>query len=181
MFLETERLILRKFEESDLSDFCELVMDDELNRMMGNWPVDSEEKAGELLDWFLHGEKWAYAIVLRETGKLIGDLTIYEEPPEEVKNRPETVGKTGRALSFSISRQYRRQGLMEEAVRAVVGRLFAEGADYVNGGYFDFNLPSRAFHQKLGFAPLCESRVPTEDGGELTGTETVLWRKDWKE
>ena len=98
MFLETERLILRKFEESDLSDFCELVMDDELNRMMGNWPVDSEEKARELLDWFLHGEKWAYAIVLRETGKLIGDLTIYEEPPEEVRNAPETAQR-GRTIS----------------------------------------------------------------------------------
>ena len=160
MFLETERLILRKFEESDLPDFCELVMDDELNRMMGNWPVDSEEKAKELLDWFLHGEKWAYAIVLKETGKLIGDLTIYEEPPEEVKNAPETAGETGRAGA---------------------GRLFAGGADYVNDGYFDFNLPSRAFHRKLGFVPLCESRVPAEDGGELTGIETALWKKDWKE
>jgi len=35
VFLETERLILRKFEEADFDDFCEYAMDDEMSRMMG--------------------------------------------------------------------------------------------------------------------------------------------------
>ena len=34
MFLETERLILRKFREEDFDDFCEYAM--------GNAPVDKE-------------------------------------------------------------------------------------------------------------------------------------------
>ena len=35
MFLETERLALRKFQEDDFDDFCEYAMDDEMCRMMG--------------------------------------------------------------------------------------------------------------------------------------------------
>lgn len=33
MFLETERLILRRFKEKDFPDFCEYAIDDEMSRM----------------------------------------------------------------------------------------------------------------------------------------------------
>lgn len=38
MFLETERLILRKFREADFEDFCEFAMDEDMCRMMGRTP-----------------------------------------------------------------------------------------------------------------------------------------------
>ena len=55
MFLETERLILRKFQEADFADFCEFVMDPERNRLMGNYEINSADDARGLLEWFLHG------------------------------------------------------------------------------------------------------------------------------
>ena len=176
MFLETERLVLRKFQEADFSDFCEFVMDPERNRMMGNYEVNSADDARDLLEWFLHGEKRAYAIVYKENGKVIGDLTVYDSPP--VENLPHLAGKTGRALSFSISRGYRRRGLIVEAVTAVIRRLFeVEGVDYVNSGYLDFNAPSRELHQKLGFTYLTTQSFRREDGPELTSIEMILWRE----
>ena len=176
MFLETERLVLRKFREKDFDDFCEFVMDPERNRLMGNHEINSADDARDLLEWFLHGEKRAYAIVYKENGKVIGDLTVYDSPP--VENLPQLAGKTGRALSFSISRAYRRRGLISEAVTAVVRHLFeAEGVDYVNSGYLDFNAPSRELHQKLGFTYLTTQGFRREDGPELTSIEMILWKE----
>lgn len=136
IFLETDRLLLRKFQESDFADFCALVMDPQRNRMMGNDEIATEEDARALFDWFLHKEKRAYALVLKNSGKVVGNLTVYDEPPEEIRTRAELAGKKGRSLSFSLSPQYRRQGLMLEALRAVIDHLFtAENVEYINDGF----------------------------------------------
>lgn len=45
MFVETDRLILRKFREEDFADFCAYAMDEEMCRMMGNDLMDTEEAA----------------------------------------------------------------------------------------------------------------------------------------
>ena len=45
MFVETGRLILRKFREEDFADFCAYAMDEEMCRMMGNDLMDTEEAA----------------------------------------------------------------------------------------------------------------------------------------
>ena len=178
-FLETERLILRKFQENDLDDLCEVVIDPERNRMMGNDEISSVDEAKGLLEWFLYKEERAYALVLKATGRVVGDLTVQNEPPEEIKALPELAGKIGRSLSFSISRQYRRQGLMFEAVNAVIEQLFrVERVDYIHSGYLDFNIPSQQLHKKLGFTYLTTQRFRREEGGEeLVGIENVLWRE----
>lgn len=163
IFLETDRLILRKFEEPDFSDFCEFAADPERSRMMGSDPVATVEEARALFDWFLHREKRAYALVLKETGKVVGNLTVYDKPPVKIE------GKTGCSLSFSVGQKYRRQGLIQEAMQAVIHRLFTtEDADCICDGFFDFNIASRALHQKLGFEPY------TRLDGE---TFVILWRK----
>ena len=45
MFLETERLILRKFREEDFDDFCDYAMDDEMSRMMGRDRISTRADA----------------------------------------------------------------------------------------------------------------------------------------
>ena len=178
MFLETERLILRKFQEPDFADYCTLVMDAERNRMMANDEINDRDKARVWFEWIMHREERAYAIVLKEAGRVVGNLTI-NEPSDEIKALPELTGKTGRSLSFSVARPYRRQGLAFEAVRAVIGHLFyAEGVDYIHSGYLDFNLPSQSLHKKLGFTYLTTQRFRREEGGEeLIGIENVLWKE----
>jgi len=86
----------------------------------------------------------------KENRKVIGNLTVGKVPPH-VLEHPEVHGKKGAALSYSMSREYQRRGLMHEAVSAVIGRLFQEGVEYINGGYFDFNVASEKLHEKLGF------------------------------
>ena len=65
---------------------------------------------------------------------------------------------------------------MEEAVRAVIDELFrVEGMDYVQCGYFDFNLPSEKFQEKLGFERLTTGVIDW-NGEEIHTVESVLWR-----
>lgn len=182
MLLETERLILRKFREEDFSDYCAYAMDDEMCRMMGQDLLDTEEAARINFDWMKNQEDRrygkedrCYGLILKETGRMIGNLNIVPVPGH-LLDLPALAGKRGRGLSFCISRQYRRQGLMSEAVRAVAAYLFdREGMDYVQCGYFDFNTVSGAFQEKLGFARLTVMDLDFK-GRTVRTVEGVLWK-----
>ena len=174
MFLETRRLILRRFREGDFDDFCAFAMDEEMSRMMGREVLSTREDAWVLFRHLRERELRGYALVLKETGRVIGNLTVTQAPRFGTVLR-QLAGKQGRALSFSISRHYRRLGLTEEALRAVIRALFAEGMDYVQCGSFDFNGPSAALQKKLGFEYLTTERM--EVYGE---NRTAIWRILWK-
>ena len=180
MFLETERLILRKFREEDFADYYGYAADREMCRMMGNYDLTDREAAQSCFDWLKDKEERSYAIVRKEDGRVIGNLNVCAVP-KELSGRPELAGRRGASLSFCLSRDYRRRGLMEEAVRAVIDELFrVEGMDYVQCGYFDFNLPSEKFQEKLGFKRLTTSVIDFDwSEEEFHSVENVLWRTDW--
>ena len=177
MFLETERLILRKFREEDFEDYYAYAADREMNRMMGQYDLSNQEDARACFDWLKDKEERSYAVVCKESGKVIGNLNVTALPDFLLEmNLEELRGKRGVCLSFCLSRDYRRRGLMEEAVRAVIDELFrVEGMDYVQCGHFDFNLPSEKFQEKLGFERLT-TVVSDWNGEEIHTVEGVLWR-----
>lgn len=178
MFLETERLILRKFQEADFPDFGEFAMDEEMCRMMGRDPMPDAAAARLNFNWLKDGEERGYALVNKENSKVIGNLTVCPVP-DYLSGRKELEGKSGCSLSFSISRHYQRRGLMQEAISAVIARLFLiENMDYVNCGHFSFNIPSRELQKKLGFVFLFSDRIHI-NGAEILCIENVLWKKRW--
>ena len=173
MYLETDRLILRRMTAEDFEDFYEYAPDPERCRMMGTAPLRSRKEALEAFQWLLFNEKRFYAIVLREENKVVGHIEVQNYPEEGV--RPELAGKTGRVLSFCVSRAYQRRGYAAEALRALIGYLFeSRGVDYIVSGYFDFNGPSAALHRKLGFQVFAVSDVPLPDGARARATDTIL-------
>ena len=176
MLLETNRLILRKFRQDDFDDYCAyIVNDDELAHMILTEPIHSIEEARSCFDWKLNREteRW-YALCLKEEeNKVIGGITMHPVP-EEWASRPELSGCRGASLSFSISRHYRRRGLMEEAVRALIEYLFqTEGLDYINCGYMDYNHPSQKMQEKLGFTYFLTDTFEI-DGTPFTAIENIL-------
>lgn len=178
MFLETKRLLLRKFEESDFADFCEYAADEEMCRMMGNDLITDSESARPTFDWLKDREERGYVIVWKELGKVIGNLTVYNRF-HLAGSFPELQGKTGRSLSLSVSRQYQRRGIAFEALTAVIARLFEEGADYINYGYFPFNRASAGLCNKLGFSYLTTDRFQPEEGEEIVSIENILWKDSY--
>ena len=175
MYLETERLTVRRMEEADFPDYLAYATDEETCRMLGTWRPENEAEARESFEWLMVHEKRFYAMVLREEGRCVGHLIVQNFP--DIGDLPELAGLEGRALTFCVAPAYRRRGYAAEAVRAVVDYLFEKrGVDYVNSGYFTFNEPSRRLHEKLGFRPISHPTVPLPDGGEAEGVETIRFR-----
>lgn len=178
MFLETERLVLRKFREEDFEDYYAYAADREMCRMMGQYDLTNREDARACFDWLKDKEERSYALVCKENGKVIGNLNVTALPGFLIEmDLAELRGKRGVCLSFCLSRDYQRLGLMEEAVRAVIDELFrAEGMDYIQCGHFDFNLPSEKFQEKLGFERLTTGVIDW-NGEEIHTVESILWRE----
>lgn len=162
MRLLTQRLELRPFEESDFAAFYAYASDPEVGRLSGAVFPD-ENAARSYFSRFLSPENLAFALVLRESGALIGDVTVHALPPI-LRDMDRFCGQHVRALSFSLSRDYWRQGLMSEALSALIPTLFAElHLDAVNCGYFEGNTASAALQEKLGFTYLTDYPIPWGD------------------
>lgn len=177
VYLETERLLLRKVSQEDYPYFYEYLKDKEMDRLMLRSTSETEEEVLKMFEWFLYKEKRAYSIVHKESGDTIGNLTVYETPPSIVAEHPETHGKEGRALSFAIGRKWQRRGYMSEVLKALIAKLFIEEkVDFINSGFLSFNEPSQCLHEKLGFRFLLQEAIQVDD--ELyTGVETVLYNQ----
>ena len=159
--IETERLILRPWKESDLDDFYEYASVDGVGQMAGWLPHKSKEESQRILDMFIRGKK-TLALELKENGKVIGSLGI-----EEPESAPET--GTGRELGYVLSKDHWGRGLMPEAVRAVIDYCFRELCyDYITCSHFDWNSQSRRVIEKCGFHYF--SRSKTETRYETVGT-----------
>ena len=116
------------------------------------------------------------ALVLKESGHVVGHICAGELNPPLLE-REELRGKRGVSLSFSLHRALRRQGLMREALEALLEELFRSGGiDFVNSGYFSFNEASAALHRSLGFRTLF-SHVIERNGETIEVVETVRFRQ----
>ena len=174
MTLETKRLLLRPYEAGDWEDYLAYFNDQEMWRMLGYRPFEHEEDFRGDFQWRLENPG-VTALVLKESGRLIGHICaggLY--PP--LLDREELRGKQGVSLSFSLHRDWRRQGLMREALVALLDELFRAGAlDFVNSGYFSFNEASAALHRSLGFRPIF-THVIERNGETIEVIETILER-----
>ena len=176
MNLETKRLLLRPYEERDYEDYRDDFNDPETWRMLGYRPFTCEEDFRGDFQWRLE-TPGVSALVLKETGRVVGHICV-AVPDAEIVEREELRGKRGATLSFSLHRDWRRQGLMTEALEAVLDELLRGGGfDFIHSGYFSFNEASAALHRKLGFRELF--RKSFERNGEtVEGIENVLFLRD---
>jgi RimJ/RimL family protein N-acetyltransferase len=174
MFFETEHLILRKFQEDDFDDFCEYAMDDEMSRMTVRNLLHSIEDARWNFDWLKDKEDRCYGLVYMDTGRIIGNLTVCDVP-KEILELEKLKGKTGKSISYSISRKYQRKGLMFEAASAVIRQLFyVEGIDYIHWGHFPFNTSSEMLQKKLGFEYLTTMSY-YDEGKEIVVIHRIIF------
>ena len=116
--LETDRLTLRHFRDSDVAAFFAYRNDPEVARWQ-SWEGITLEAAEEFAQAFSTGgpapagEWFQIAVALRSTGGLVGDcaLKLATEP--------------GAAeIGFTFAREHQGKGYALEAVRRLVGHLF---------------------------------------------------------
>ena len=167
--IETNRLILREFYESDLEDFFEYACVPGVGEMAG-WPHhETIETSKKILSEFIE-EKKTLAIVYKENNKVIGSLGV--EPYGNEDKLTEFNGYIGREIGYVLSKDYWGKGLVTEAVKAVIDYLFnVENYDFLICGYYDFNSRSKRVQEKCGFKPyrklIFETKLGTKEPGIL--------------
>ena len=144
--LTTPRLTLRPWKESDLHDFNEYASVNGVGQMAGWNPHKSLDESRMILKLFMEGKR---TFAIEHNGKVIGSLGI-EEYREKVY--PELDVLQGREIGYVLSKTYWGQGLMPEAVKAVIQWLFFDQKlDFIIVGHFDHNSQSRRVIEKCGF------------------------------
>ena len=169
MQIETERLLLRSFRKSDLEDLYEYAKVLGVGEMAGWKHHESIEESKLILNRFIENDK-TFAIVLKSNNKVIGSLGIEEYALEEVLT--EFYEYKGRKIGFVLSKDYWGNGLMTEAVKAVIDYLFNQkDFDFLLCGYYEFNIQSKRVQEKCGFKPyrklIMETTFNTKEKGIL--------------
>lgn len=147
--LTSARLTLRPWRERDLSDFYEYAKVDGVGQMAGWKPHGNIEESKAILSTFIKGKN---CFALEYHGKVIGSLGIekYDEG-----NHPEFHDLRGREIGYVLSKEYWGQGLMTEAVQAVIAYLFERvQLDFILVGHFDWNRQSKRVVEKCSFTYL---------------------------
>lgn len=143
---------------------------DGVGQMAGWLPHKNIEESRRILEGFISGKK---TFALEYQGKVIGSLGI-ERYNEE--SYPEFAPLRGRELGFVLSKDYWGQGLMPEAVKAVIRYLFeAENLDFLLAGHFERNRQSARVGEKCGFTYIKTIPYETQYGAMETSVGTVLY------
>ncbi len=146
--LETERLILRPWEESDLGDFYEYASVPGVGEMAGWKHHESIEASKQILDSFIENKN-VFAVVLKENSKVIGSLGLH---PSWANDDPAYKALAQKEIGYVLSKAYWGKGLMPEAVKKLIQFCFeALGLEALTIGHFQANNQSRRVIEKCGF------------------------------
>lgn len=168
--LKTQRLLLRPWKMTDLDDFYEYASVDGVGEMAGWLPHKNKEESRQIIEIFIN-EKKTFAI--EYSGKVIGSLGIEKYGMED--KLTEFNGYYGREIGYALSKDYWGQGLMPEAVKAVIDFLFNDlNLDFLICGYYNFNSQSKRVQEKCGFKPYRTLIMETRMGTKEQGTFTIL-------
>lgn len=169
--LRTERLVLRPWRADDLTDFNAYARVDGVGQMAGWMPHKSLDESREILDMFIR-EKKIFAVEYR--GKAVGSVGI--EPYNE-QYFPELAELRGREIGYVLAKEYWGQGLMPEAVKAVIGYLFdTVGLDFILVGHFEWNRQSARVIEKCGFEYIRTIPYQTRCGTTELSREYILYK-----
>lgn len=170
--IETDRLLLRAFKQSDLDDFYEYASVEGVGEMAGWRHHQSKEESQKILDSFISQDK-TFAVVLKENNKLIGSLGIEEYGMESKLS--EFKEYKGREIGYVLSKDYWGKGIMPEAVKAIIDYLFnVSDLDFLICGYYLFNSQSKRVQEKCGFKPYRKLEMDTRLGTKEQGILNLI-------
>jgi len=168
--LNTPRLTMRAWCESDLNDFFEYASVDGVGQMAGWTPHKCIDESAGVLEMFVQGKK-TFAIEMN--GKVIGSLGVEEY---DESNYPELTQWQGREIGYVLSKNYWGRGIAPEAVQAAIKYLFeVEKLDFILVGHFDWNKQSARVIEKCGFKYIKTVKYETRYDTVEDSVESILW------
>ena len=176
MILETERLILRPWNEGDAESLYKYAKDPEVGPVAG-WPVHtSVENSREIIKSVLSADE-TYAVCLREDNVAIGSIGLTLPAQSHTQAADDEI-----EIGYWIGVPYWGQGLVPEAVKALQKHAFLDlGYSAIWCGYYDGNEKSKRCQEKCGFKyhHTEENKPCTLMGDVRTEHFTYLTKEQW--
>ena len=135
--METERLIIDCIKETDKEDYFTCISHD--RKVLETFICNYTETVDDLdISRYVDNEK-IWAIRLKDTGRLIGILTVFDENGDSCE------------IGYGIGSGYWGKGYTTEAVKRFIRYLFEEkGLKTVFASYFTGNGASKRVMEKCG-------------------------------
>ena len=146
MKIETERLILRRWEDSDADDMYEYAKDPDVGPIAG-WPAHKNvEESLYVIRNVLNGKE-AYAICLKEDNRAIGAIELKLNGHSDMTDRDDEC-----ELGYWLGKPFWGRGIVPEAGKELLRHAFEDlGMTKVWCGYYDGNIKSKRAQEKCGF------------------------------
>ena len=182
IFLETERLLMRRFTEDDVAELVELDGDPDVMRFItGGRATPRREIENDVLPAFLgYYERFAgygfWAALEKSTGQFLGWFHL--RPPEAAQ--PGEV-----ELGYRLRRSAWGKGYATEGSRALIHKGFTEfGVECVMASTMVVNVASRRVMEKAGLRFVRTFRHPWPyhiEGDDEGDVEYALLRSEWEQ
>lgn len=146
MRLETERLILRRWEESDAESLYQYASDPDVGPIAGWPPHRSVEESRSIIRNVFCGAE-AYAVCLKSDNRAIGAIELKLNGHTDLTDRDDEC-----ELGYWLGKPFWGRGLMPEAAREMLRHAFEDlGMRRVWCGYYEGNAKSKRVQEKVGF------------------------------
>lgn len=146
MRLETERLILRPWNEEDAEDLYAYAKDPQVGPIAGWPPHTSVENSLEIIKDVLSAKE-TYAVVLKEEDKVVGSIGLMTGSASNL-DIPDEEGEIG----YWIGVPFWGRGLIPEAAEEMLRHGFEDlHLEKIWCGYFEGNTKSKRVQEKCGF------------------------------
>ena len=144
--LKTERLLLRRWEDSDAESLFEYAADPDVGPIAGWPPHQSIEESRDVIKNVFNGKE-AYAICLKTDDRAIGAIELKLNGHTDLTDRDDEC-----ELGYWLGKPFWGQGIMPEAVKEILRHGFEKiGMTKVWAGYYEGNLKSKRVQEKSGF------------------------------
>lgn len=146
MILETDRLVLRPWDESDAESLYEYAKDPAVGPIAG-WPTHkSVEESREIIRTVFDGAE-CYAICEKGSSEAIGAIELKLNGHTDMTEKDDEC-----ELGYWLGKKFWGRGYMPEAVKELLRRGFEDlGMTTIWCGYYDGNEKSKRVQEKAGF------------------------------
>ena len=176
--MKTERLVLRKWTETDADSLFEYAKNPEVGPVAGWPPHKSVEESKEVIRNVFNAPE-CYAICEKENNIAIGAVELKLNGHTDMTQRDDECEQ-----GYWLGQPFWGKGYMPEAARELLRHGFEDlGMTTIWCGYYDGNQKSERVQQKLGFVfhHTC-SEVPVPLLNEVRIEHTnIMTKKHWEE
>lgn len=177
MILETERLMLRPWNESDAESLYEYAKDPDVGPIAGWPPHQSVDESRYVIQNVFSGAE-AYAICLKTDQRAIGAIELKLNGHTDMTDKEDEC-----ELGYWIGKPFWGQGLMPEAAKEMLRHAFEDiGMKKVWCGYYEGNHKSKRVQEKCGFRYQWKTEgvdVPLMHE-KRTGHVNLLTKEEWE-